>query len=642
MIDFPLTINTIHGAYRHGECTPQELILALHKQAQDQADYNAWITLLEEDQLKHYLAFLEGKSLENLPLFGIPFAIKDNIDLAGVITTAACPDFSYTPETSAPVVDALLAAGAIPLGKTNLDQFATGLVGTRSPYGEGKNVFNKEYISGGSSAGSAIATALGQVCFALGTDTAGSGRVPAVLNNLIGHKPTKGLLSTRGVVPACRTLDCVSIFALHSGDAAVVLDVAAQYDNEDPYARKNLCGNTARYFDLGVAGATKEHPASFRFGVPDELTFFGNAETQTLYEKAVSDLEAAGGTAVTISFAPFVEAATLLYEGPWVAERWLATVGASTVHSNEETGQKVSRPTVAPESMLPVIQQIIGNGNHAKASAAFAAQYRLAALKRRCDEIIDGLDCVIAPTTPTVFSRDQIQQEPVVNNSILGTYTNFMNLLDYSATAVPTGFLSCGVGWGVTLFGPAFTDVKLLSFAHLLQQKNNMGLGAVLSSHTSPGVNSDEVKAALSAPASSVLGTSPALTSAIEVVVCGAHLSGQPLNWQLQERGAVLVETTQTSADYKLFALSDGKRPGLVKLHDNDTSGAPIEVEVWSMPSEHFGSFVAGIPAPLGIGKVELIDGSRRSGFICDGYGLEGAKDISEYKSWRAWLAAAQ
>lgn len=593
MTDLPLTIQAIKKAYAAKTISPRELILQLRSQALAQADFNAWITLLGEAQLEPYFVALANKEMDELPLYGVPFAIKDNIDLAGVPTTAACPDFTYVPELSAPVVEALISAGAIPLGKTNLDQFATGLVGTRSPYGEGKNVFNQEYISGGSSAGSAIATALGQVAFALGTDTAGSGRVPAVLNNLIGHKPTKGLLSTRGVVPACRTLDCVSIFALYAGDAAQVLEVAAQYDEQDAYARVNTYANKKRYF-----GAV---PSSFKFGVPDELDFFGNSETQALFQKSVEQLQQAGGTPVSISFAPFIEAAKLLYEGPWVAERWLAT------------------QNVKLESMLPVIQTIIGNGNNGKASDAFAAQYRLAELKRTCDGIMQGLDCVIAPTTPTVFTRAQICEQPVKNNSILGTYTNFMNLLDYSATAVPVGFLSSGVGWGVTLFGNAFTDVTLLSFANILQRANATNMGAT--AYPLEQVSSS---------------ATPCPPTEIDVVVCGAHLAGQPLNWQLTERGGSLVACTRTSPNYALYALPDGKRPALVKLN---APGSAIEVEVWRMPAAAFGSFVCGIPAPLGIGKIELEDGSELPGFICDGYGLEGAKDVSNFGGWRNWLS---
>lgn len=590
-----LSIQVLQDAYRGGDFTPRELIGQLSGQARRQSEYNAWIYLLDEAELEPYLCALEAQSPQSLPLYGVPFAIKDNIDLAQIPTTAACPDFAYTPEESAAVVSVLIGAGAVPIGKTNLDQFATGLVGTRSPYGEGKNSFNTDYISGGSSAGSAIATALGQVSFALGTDTAGSGRVPAVLNNLIGHKPTKGLLSTRGVVPACRTLDCVSIFALSCGDAATIMDVAACYDAEEPYARPNAFYNRQRYFGITDAG-------KFRFGIPAELDFGDDPETRSLFEDSVQRLEALGGKAITLEFEPFLETARLLYEGPWVSERWLAT------------------RDVDKASMLPVINEIIAGAEGKTAADAFAAQYRLAALKRQCDALLEGLAFVLTPTCPRFYTRTEMAEQPIVNNSRLGTYTNFVNLLDYSAAAIPVGFTDCGVPWGVTLFNDAFQDINLLSYADLLHRDCQLPLGAT--GHKPP-------------PAAS-----PATTSVahhIEVVVCGAHLQGQPLNWQLTERDAHLLLKTTSSPHYQLYALPDGKRPAMVR---DETQGAAIEVEVWSMPHSNFGSFVAGIPAPLGIGKVELADKRWLSGFICDGFGLTGAQNISSFGSWRHWLAA--
>lgn len=591
---YNLALAALKAAYKNNELSPKELLLALRQQALEQADYHAWITLLSEEQLLNYLSYLDGKDPEQLPLYGVPFAIKDNIDLAGVPTTAACPDFAYTPERSAFVVECLIKAGAIPLGKTNLDQFATGLVGTRSPYGEAKNSFNPDYISGGSSAGSAIATALGQVSFALGTDTAGSGRVPAVLNNLIGHKPSKGLLSTQGVVPACRTLDCVSVFALNTDDAASVMSIAAQYDEADSFARENNYDNLLRYY-------SNQLPESFVFGVPSDLAFNGNQETENLFSKSIEQLIQLGGEPVEINFAPFIETAKLLYEGPWVAERWLAT------------------ESVSAESMLDVIATIIKNGNAATAADSFSAQYRLQALKKECDRLLNGLAFILTPTTPTVFTREQIAQDPIKNNSILGTYTNFMNLLDYAATAVPVGITEHGVPWGVTLFAQAFSDMKLLSYSGALQKAIGLPQGAT--DNALPEVTATKV---------------PAIKDNISVVVCGAHLEGQPLNWQLIERGATLLEKTTSSENYALYALADGIRPGMVR---NDENGSAIEVEVWSLPKANFGSFVAGIPEPLGIGKVEMADGRWLSGFICEASGLKGARDVTEFKGWRAWLA---
>lgn len=590
-----LSLSALRQTYADGGTAPRQLILQLREQALAQSQYNAWIYLLSEQELEPYLAALDAAEPCALPLYGVPFAIKDNIDLVGVPTTAACPDFAYIPQQSAALVEVLVKAGAVPLGKTNLDQFATGLVGTRSPYGEGKNSFNPRYISGGSSAGSAIATALGQVSFALGTDTAGSGRVPAVLNNLVGLKPSKGLLSTRGVVPACRTLDCVSIFALNTDDAASIFDVAVSYDKHDPYARENHFPNRSRnYGPMGIKPA-------FTFAVPAQLDFQGNPETERLFHESVAHFKAAGGVASSIDFEPFLAVAKLLYEGPWVAERWLAT------------------QAVAREAMLPVIQTIIKGAEGTTAAEAFSAQYQLAALKKQCDELIAGFEFILMPTMPTFFTRAQMAEDPIVHNSILGTYTNFVNLLDYTATAVPVGFTDCGVPWGVTLLGQAFEDIHILNYCQLLQHACQLPMAT--GSHPLPSLES---------------GSGVPLNDSVEIVVCGAHLEGQPLNWQLTERGACLLQKTTSSAHYRLYALADGKRPGMVR---DNANGACIEVEVWSMPVEHFGSFVAAIPAPLGIGKVELVDGRWASGFVCEAYGLAGARDITGTGSWRQWVA---
>jgi allophanate hydrolase len=586
---FNLNITALQQAYKNNDITPKDLIYKLRDQALDQQDYNVWITLLNEIQLDEYLSYLEGKSMADLPLYGIPFAIKDNIDLAGVPTTAGCPDFTYTPEENSFVVDQLIKAGAIPLGKTNLDQFATGLVGMRSPYGEGINAFNRDYISGGSSAGSAVSTALGQVSFALGTDTAGSGRVPAALNNLIGHKPTKGLFSNSGLVPACLSLDCITVFALNTQDAATVTHIAGQYDKQDSYARKNKPDNLLRYFEPAL-------PKEFTFGVPSVLEFNGDKETQELFEKTVSMLESLGGTKIEIDFTPFVTAAKLLYEGPWVAERWIAT------------------KDVKRESMLPVIQTIIATAEGKTAADTFSAQYELQRYKKICDAQVGAVDFMLTPTCPTQFTREELRQEPIKYNSILGTYTNFMNLLDYSATNIPVGLTSNGVSWGVTLFSHAFTDMKLLSYGGGLHQALDLLQGT-----------SDF-------PVQKFEGIAvPAPKSHVDVVVCGAHLEGFPLNWQLTERGATLVEKTQSSADYQLYALPDGKRPAMIR---DDEQGKAISVEIWSMPMEYFGSFVAGIPAPLGIGKVELADGRWLCGFMSEGNAVGDAINITEFGGW--------
>lgn len=594
---FDLRLPTLRAAYREGRATPRQLIAQLRdKAAALNPDYHLLIHLLSLEELEPYLAALDGKSPESLPLYGIPFAIKDNIDLAGIPTTAACPAFAYTPETSATLVRQLIELGAIPLGKTNLDQFATGLNGTRSPYGECRNSVLPEYPSGGSSAGSSLAVALGVASFALGTDTAGSGRVPAALNGLLGLKPSKGLLSNNGLVPACRTLDCITYFTASAAEASELLALTARLDPQDGYSRANPAWN-----DAGAFGA----PKRFRFGVPraNQLEFFGCHEGPVLFTDALDQLKALGGEAREIDFAPFLEAARLLYEGPWVAERYSVA------------GELIERD---PQAVLPVIRDVLAKAPGATAVQAFQAQYRLQALKAQCDAIIADLDCVLTPTIGRPVTLDELHAEPVKRNSDLGYYTNFMNLLDYAAVAVPSALMDNGLPWGVTLFGRAFTDQYLLGVADALQRRHNLPL---------TGGNAI-------APASSA---NTARNDRVRLVVCGAHLDGLALNWQLRQRGARLLRATQSAPAYKLYALAGGPplRPGMLRA---DEGGVAIEVEVWELPSAELGSFLTGIPAPLGLGKVQLEDDSWETGFICDAWGLNGAEDISRFGGWRAWL----
>ncbi len=433
-----LCIQSLRERYLSGKLTPEALVEQLEASMGLEDMHHIWIRRLNRQEMLAYARKLEGIDPLSLPLYGIPFAIKDNIDLAGIPTTAGCPDFAYLPEKSAIVVQQLIDAGAIPVGKTNLDQFATGLVGARSPYGACCNSINPEYISGGSSSGSAVSVALGLASFSLGTDTAGSGRVPAAFNNLIGHKPTCGLLSTSGVVPACRTLDCISIFAGNAADAALVLKVAQGFDASDPYSRRQIAGKT-----LG---------SSFRFGVPQEtqLEFFGNQETPQLFRDAMRRLQSLGGQPVIIDFAPFLETARLLYEGPWVAERYAA------IKPFFET---------RPEALFPVTRQIIGGATKFSAVDTFAALYRLKALQRLNEPVWNDIDVLLTPTAGTIYTIAEVEADPVRTNSNLGYYTNFMNLLDLAAIAVPAGFQSNGLPFGVTLAAPAFSDASLLQLA---------------------------------------------------------------------------------------------------------------------------------------------------------------------------------
>ncbi|WP_143871585.1 allophanate hydrolase [Catenovulum sediminis] len=588
-----LTIEALNNAYSTGALSAETLILSLAAEAKTQKA--VWISLLDETQITAYLAGLKNKSPQTHPLYGVPFAIKDNIDLAGLPTTAACSEYSYIAEKSAYVVEQLIDAGAIPIGKTNLDQFATGLVGTRSPYGETKNAFNPDYISGGSSSGSAVAVATGIVSFALGTDTAGSGRIPACFNNLVGLKPSKGLLSTSGVVPACRSLDCVSIFALTANDANTVFQIAAQYDASDCFARINTPANKSPVLSK----------AEFTFAVPlpEQLTFFGDNIYQAEFYKTIEKLEALGGKKTQLGFSPMLQAAKLLYEGPWVAERYLAT---------QEIIEK------KPEAMLDVTRTIIEAGNSAKATDCFAALYKLQALKKQADAIVEQVDFVVTPTAGTHYTREEIRDNPISYNSNLGYYTNFMNLLDYSAIAVPTSFTEQKMPFGVTLFSFALQDQKLLAYADKIMQSNQLPLGATTWPLTNKTLSTSNNR------------------GFIDLAVCGAHLSGMALNHQLIERNALLVEKTTTAKAYQMYTVQGPvERPALIRSEQEKQS---FEVEVWRMPTEHFASFVLGIAAPLGMGKIELVDGRLVTGFIAEAIAQKG-RNISEFGSWRKYMA---
>ncbi|QNI02570.1 allophanate hydrolase [Halomonas sp. SH5A2] len=596
-----LDIASLHAAYQQGELTPATLIDELLAQTDAQGKEPAWITRLTREQLEPYLKRLEGESPESLPLFGIPFAMKDNIDLAGIPTTAGSPAYAYTPTESAFVVQQLIDAGAIPMGKTNLDQFATGLVGERAldVYGTPANAFDPTLVPGGSSSGSAVVTAAGMVSFALGTDTAGSGRVPACFHNLYGVKPSLGLLSTRGVVPACATLDTISLFALTADDAAKLLDITAGYDDQCAWSRRH---------DFAVHGKRYgKAPAAFRFGVPLASQWQTDAAYTQGMHQAIAELEALGGEKVELDCSPLLAAARLLYEGPWVAERYhvIRDLMAST-----------------PEAVHPVTFQITQGGATPLAVDAFDARYKLAEYKRQADALISQVDVMLSPTTVTHPSKAEVAADPIGVNSRLGTWTNFMNLLDYSALAVPVGFSERDLPLGVTLFGPVFADLMLLSLARALEARLMLPLGATSITH----------------PPLTELPSS-AQDGSMELVVCGAHLKGLPLNHQLTQRGGELVSVTHSAPRYKLFALAGGppKRPAMLR----DDNGQAIEVEVWRLPIETLGSFLVGIPAPLGLGQVELADGSWKCGFICTAGALnEGgeAEDITAFGGWRGWL----
>ena len=586
-------MDDLRRGYLDGRFTPVDVMAEALERAERAPDLSIWIARRDREEILAEARALAGRRIDQLPLYGVPFAIKDNIDLEGLPTTAGCPDYAYQPARSATVVQRLIDAGAIALGKTNLDQFATGLVGARSPYGAGRNAFRASFISGGSSSGSALAVALGLVTFSLGTDTAGSGRVPAAFNNLIGLKPSLGALSTRGVVPACRTLDCVSIFSLTAEDAAAVWTVAAGYDADDPYSRP----------------LTEQPLAGSRVGIPEphQLEFFSDREYELLFEQAITRIESLGATLVRIDFAPFLEAARLLYEGPWVAERYAAV-------------EEFMRDR--PQALHPVTRQVIEQSSRFSAVDAFKAQYRLRAFARAAESTWNTADLLITPTAGTIYEIAAVEADPIRLNTRLGYYTNFMNLLDLAGVAVPAGFRPDGLPFGITLVGPRGTDRELLHWAGRLQRAAGDRLGAMPAAAREPPL---------------AQAREPARAGArLHIAVCGAHMEGLPLNHQLLTRGGRLVRAARTAASYRLLALpGEPARPGLVR---SARGGRSIEIEVWAIDAAEVGSLLETVPPPLGLGKVELEDGERVVGFICEGHAAETAADITQFGGWRAYL----
>lgn len=595
-IQFDLT--ALRVAYSEGTIRPEQVAEEALRRADDSKFPNVWIEKISRERLLEMAHALPPHPTNDMPLYGVPFAIKDNIDFAGVPTTVGCPAFAFTPKGSAAVVDKLIKAGALLIGKTNMDQFATGLVGTRSPYGICQSVFDPNYISGGSSSGSAVAVASGMVSFALGTDTAGSGRVPAAFNNIVGHKPTRGLLSNYGVFPACRSLDCVSIFAGSCFDAQQILSITAGLDSQDSYSRP-------------MPKTVVTFPENFRFGIlpPSQREFFGDMEAAALYEQAISKLCECGGEPVEFDYSPFPQVAALLYRGPWVAERRWAIGEFFDVH-----GDKIH----------PVVREIIAGASKYDAVAVFDAQYQLQALTQQAREILSGLDMLLLPTTGTTYRTEQILADPIQLNSNLGYHTNFVNLLDLAALAIPAGFRpSNHLPFGVTLVASAFSDEALLA------------LGARF--HASIGGN-------IGATASKVSDQPLAKQkeSGVHLAVVGAHLRGQPLNHQLTSRRARFVRQTRTSPHYRLYALANTQpsKPGLRRVAEKLSQG--IEIEIWALDDVAFGSFVAEIPPPLGIGTLELEEGGSVKGFLCEPIGLEGATDITSFGGWRAYRQSLQ
>ena len=606
-----LTLADWRAAYAAG-ATPADLLAPLL--ARRSADDPAWIHRCDAGFISAQLARLATLDAASAPLYGVPFAVKDNIDVAGLPTTAACPAFAFTPERSATVVLRLMAAGAVLVGKTNLDQFATGLVGTRSPYGEVPNTFDAAYVSGGSSSGSASVVARGLAVFALGTDTAGSGRVPAGFNNLVGLKPTPGRVPMAGVLPACRTLDVVSVLALTVADAAQVYAVIEGPPRSNSPA--TAAGAEPEALEPLFQPSTLQRPwlgrtgSRLRVGVPAAPELDAALGYGVAFEQATDQLRAWGLTPVPVDMMPLYDVARLLYDGPWVAERY-AVVQALI------EGQ--------PEALDATVRQVINQARNFNAVAAFRARYTLEDLRLRISPLWQQIDVLMVPTAPTCPTRAAVAAHPVQRNAELGRYTNFVNLLGQAALAVPSGFTASGLPFGVTFIAPGGSDAALVDLGQRWQAARALPLGCRL------GPASRAVQ-----PAASPMPTS-APTLALALV--GAHLAGMPLHSQVVERGCRLRVRTQTAPHYRLYALpgTTPPKPGLARV---SAGGSAIALEVYDMPLAAVGAFLALIAPPLGLGSVQLADGSWVKGFICEGAALAGALDITAFGGWRAWVAS--
>ncbi|WP_206830374.1 allophanate hydrolase [Alicyclobacillus fructus] len=555
------TVAELRRAYRKGLRTPAEVMSALLREAESHAAWNVWITPPSWEAIEPYLEALRPEEMERKPLWGIPFAVKDNIDVAGMPTTAACPAFAYEPGAHAAVVDRLVQAGAIPVGKTNLDQFATGLIGTRSPYGEVANALRPEWVSGGSSSGSAVAVALGVVPFALGTDTAGSGRVPAALNGIVGYKPRVGGWPNEGVVPACRTLDCVSVFTRSVADAALVQQI--------------------------IAPAPAAASAPERAVVPRSLdAWFGTqaAEFRKAWTAAVARLQEAGVPVVEMDLPELDEASAMLYDGPWIAERW-ASLGAF-VEAHRD-------------AVLPVTRAILESGRDRLASDLFRAQHRLVDLRRSVTEKLRGA-VLLMPTVGGTWTREEARQDPFGTNRALGAYTHHANLLHFAGLSLPAGTAG-GSPFGISLYVPGDREAELLLAAKWW------------------GDLDDDVAETWS--------------EGQLLAVCGLHMRGMPLNDELVQLGAEFVGVARTAPLYRLYLLdTDPVKPGLVRTGD----GAEVEIELWRLPKRAWSAFLARVRHPLALGQVRLSDGRDVMGFVCEA-GAPRREDITLYGGFRAW-----
>ncbi|RYL88509.1 allophanate hydrolase [Sporolactobacillus sp. THM7-4] len=589
LTDIPLilTIQWLRQNYLNRKLTPDIVVDTIIDRANKDKQMNIWITKPDRSFIQPYLDRLSEMPIEKSPLWGIPFAIKDNIDLAGVQTTAGCPDYAYIPDEHATVVKNLIEAGGIPLGKTNLDQFATGLVGTRSPYGEVHNALKEELISGGSSAGSAVAVARGQAAFSLGTDTAGSGRVPAALNRLVGFKSSCGAWSTRGVVPACASLDCITVFTHNVEDALAVDRVARTFDHHCPWSKP-------------IAAPQSKVPKKI-YLPKSSLHFFGPYvnEFKTAWERTVRAIKETGLPIEWIDYDFFADIAKLLYDGPFVAERW-ADLGPF-VDSH-------------PGSVYPVTEHILKSGAKESYTAAllFENIHKLAEAKQKVKALLHD-SVFVTPTAGGTWTREQVRKDPIKTNSEMGEYTNHCNLLDLCAISVPFDDAAENLPFGATIFATSDHEDFILGLAKEFQNESTNKTQLLIKDSTEH-------------------------YGSIQLAVCGLHMRGFELEHQLHEHDAQFLCEAETANKYRLFLLdTNPSKPGLIKT---ETDGYSIHVELWNIPISTFGSFTASIPSPLGIGKIELKDGRMVPGFICESYAVKEAKDISSYGGWKSYINA--
>lgn len=591
--EIPLTFASLRQAYIEG-MSPEQTIEQVYARIEQVADPNIFLCLFPKEDLLAEASAL-GSFDETKPLWGVPFVVKDNIDVSGKPTTAACPEFTYVAKDTAFVVQRLKEAGALLIGKTNLDQFATGLVGVRTPYGAPKNALDPEIVPGGSSGGSGVAVAHGIVSFSLGTDTAGSGRVPAALNNIVGLKPTLGALSASGVVPACRTLDTISVFALNVEDAYAAYSAAAVYDPKDSYARAvSTPALVAPHINMKIVIPSK-----------GSIRFEGDDAQAASFGATIEALRSSGAEITEIDFTPLYEIAEMLYFGPWVAERYVATERLMTGN---------------PDALFPVTRKIISSAEGKTAIETFKGFYKVKELSNAFAPAISACDALCVPSIPTFATVDELEADPMGPNNMLGTYTNFVNLMDLCAITVPTQTRIDGRPGSVTLIAEAGADAKIASIASRIEavgERNLGGTGWPLVAASLPHELSEDV---------------------IRIAVCGAHMGGLPLNHTLTERGARLAREDRTAPDYNFYALpgSELARPGLVRTSPG--GGASVAVELWDVPVAAFGGFMKTIPAPLGIGTVNLIDGSTVQGFLCEAIATQGAKDITDLADWRKYI----